>query len=133
MQNINSVVVTGNLTRDPELRSTEGGTKVCNLRIAVNGRRKNANEEWVDRPNYFNVTVWGAQGESCATYLSKGRPLAVQGRLDFRERDTDDGHREYVSIVAEAVQFLGTKPQDENGAGGDTEAQGEEEKEDIPF
>ena len=72
MQNINSVVVTGNLTRDPELRSTEGGTKVCNLRIAVNGRRKNANEEWVDRPNYFNVTVWGAQGESCAE-------LPVQG------------------------------------------------------
>ena len=78
------VVITGNLTRDPELRTTEGGTKVCNLRVAVNGRRKNGNDEWVDKPNYFNVTVWGAQGESCAEYLAKGRPVAVEGRLDCR-------------------------------------------------
>lgn len=133
MQNINSVVITGNLTRDPDLRSTESGTKVCNLRVAVNGRRKNAHEEWVDKPNYFNVSVWGGQGESCATYLAKGRPVAIQGRLDFRERDGDDGHREYVSIVAEAVQFLGTKPQDENGAGEEAAVTGEQESEDIPL
>lgn len=136
MQNINSVVITGNLTRDPDLRSTEGGTKVANLRVAVNGRRKNGNEEWVDKPNYFNVTVWGAQGESCAEYLAKGRPVAVEGRLDFRERDTDDGHREYVSIVAETVQFLGGKPKD--GAADveepeQAEEAGGEGEDDIPF
>ena len=137
MQNINSVVITGNLTRDPDLRSTEGGTKVANLRVAVNGRCKNGNEEWVDKANYFNVTVWGAQGESCAEYLAKGRPVAVEGRLDFRERDTDDGHREYVSIVAETVQFLGGKPKD--GAADAEEPEqaeetGEQEGEDdIPF
>ncbi len=84
--NVNVVVVTGNLTRDPELRSTPGGTSVCKLRVAVNSRRKNGQTgEWVDKPNYFDVIVWGAQGENCANYLSKGRPVAVEGRLDWRE------------------------------------------------
>jgi single-strand DNA-binding protein len=133
MQNINSVVITGNLTRDPDLKTTEGGTKVCNLRVAVNGRRKNGSEEWVDKPNYFNVTVWGAQGESCAEYLAKGRPVAVEGRLEFRERDTDDGHREYVSIVANTVQFLGGKPKDEKADGAEPQAEGGEDGDDIPF
>ena len=79
------VVITGNLTRDPELRSTPSGTSVCELRVAVNSRRKDDSGNWVDKPNYFDVTVWGAQGENCATYLSKGRPVAVDGRLDWRE------------------------------------------------
>jgi single-strand DNA-binding protein len=136
MQNINSVVITGNLTRDPELRNTNGGTSVANLRVAVNGRRKNGNGEWVDKPNYFNVTVWGAQGESCAEYLAKGRQVAVEGRLDLRERDTDDGHREYIGIVAETVQFLGGAPKDE--APDEVEPEqadeaGEEGEDDIPF
>ena len=136
MQSINSVVITGNLTRDPDLRNTNGGTSVCNLRVAVNGRRKNGNGEWVDKPNYFNVTVWGAQGESCAEYLAKGRQVAVEGRLDFRERDTDDGHREYVGIVAETVQFLGGAPKDEaldEEEPEQAEEAGEEGKDDIPF
>jgi single-strand DNA-binding protein len=75
MQNINAVVITGNLTKDPELRHTEAGTPVCSLRVAVNGRRKNAQEEWADKANYFDVTVWGARGEKCAEYLAKGRPI----------------------------------------------------------
>ncbi len=136
MQNINSVVITGNLTRDPELRNTNGGTSVANLRVAVNGRRKNGNGEWVDKPNYFNVTVWGAQGESCAEYLGKGRQVAVEGRLDFRERDTDDGHREYVEIVANTVQFLGGAPKDEapdEEEPEQAEEAGEEGEDDIPF
>jgi len=91
--NVNVVVITGNLTKDPELRSTQGGTPVCNLRVAVNSRRKNASGEWEDKPNYFDVTVWGAQGENCATYLSKGRPVAVEGRLDWREWETTDGNK----------------------------------------
>ena len=74
--NINRVVLTGNLTRDPELRSTPSGTSICSLRVACNTRRKDASGEWVDKPNYFDVTVWGAQGENCANYLSKGRPVA---------------------------------------------------------
>jgi single-strand DNA-binding protein len=84
--NINRVIVTGNLTRDPELRSLPSGTAVCSLRIAVNTRRKdNSTGEWTDKANYFDVTVWGAQGENCARYLSKGRPVAVDGRLEWRE------------------------------------------------
>ena len=86
--NINRVVITGNLTRDPELRSLNSGTSVCSLRIASNTRRKdNASGEWVDKPNYFDVTVWGAQGENVAKYCSKGRPVAIDGRLEWREWD----------------------------------------------
>ena len=112
--NINRVVLTGNLTRDPELRSLQSGTSVCSLRIASNSRRKE-NGEWVDKPNYFSVTVWGAQGENCARFLSKGRPVCIDGRLDWREWQGQDGSkRESVEIVAESVQFLGGR--DDAGA-----------------
>jgi single-strand DNA-binding protein len=117
--NINRVVVSGNLTRDPELRSTPGGTSVCSLRIAVNSRRKDESGQWVDKPNYFDVTVWGAQGENCAQYLAKGRPVAVDGRLDWREWEAKDGSkRQSVDIIADSVQFLGSRdaPQGGNGA-----------------
>src|SRR5690349_19353211 len=107
--NINRVVLTGNLTRDPELRSTPGGTSVCSLRMASNTRRKdNTTGEWVDKPNYFSVTVWGAQGENCARFLSKGRPVCIDGRLEWREWQTQEGQkRESIEIVADAVQFIG--------------------------
>jgi single-strand DNA-binding protein len=108
--NINRVVVSGNLTRDPELRSTQGGTSVCSLRVAVNSRRKDESGQWVDKPNYFDVTVWGAQGESCAQYLAKGRPVAVDGRLNWREWEANDGSkRQSVDIIADSVQFLGSR------------------------
>jgi len=116
--NINTVVITGNLTRDPELRNTGGGTPVCGLRVAVNSRRKDQSGNWVDKPNYFDVTVFGAQGENCATYLTKGRPVAVEGRLDWREWEANDGSgkRQAVSIIANTVQFLGSR--DGGGEGG---------------
>ena len=108
--NLNRVIITGNLTKDPELRSTPGGTPLCKLRVAVNSRRKDQSGEWVDKPNYFDVTVWGAQGENCATYLSKGRPVAVDGRLDWREWETEGGgKRQAVEIIADSVQFLGSR------------------------
>ena len=85
--NINRVVLTGNLTRDPELRHRYRAARrsaACGSRS--NTRRKDQSTgEWVDKPNYFDVTVWGAQGENCAQYLSKGRPVAVDGRLEWRE------------------------------------------------
>ena len=115
--NVNVVVVTGNLTRDPELRSTGGGTSVCKLRVAVNSRRKDGQSgEWIDKPNYFDVTVWGAQGENCANYLSKGRPVAIEGRIDWREWEAKDGggKRQSVEIIANSVQFLGSR----DGSGG---------------
>jgi single-strand DNA-binding protein len=116
MQNINSVVITGNLTHDPDLRYTGAGTAVANLRVAVNGRRKDGQTgEWIDTVNYFNVTVWGARGESCAEYLAKGRPVAIDGRLEWNQWESKDGgaKREAVKIVAETVQFLpSTKPEE---------------------
>ena len=117
--NINRVVITGNLTRDPELRSTAGGTSVCDMRIASNTRRKdNASGEWVDKPNYFDITVWGAQGENCSRYLSKGRPVGIDGRLEWSEWEKDGVKRQAVKIIAESVQFLGGR--DEAGGGGES-------------
>jgi single-strand DNA-binding protein len=119
--NVNVVVITGNLTRDPELRHTGGGTAICELRVAVNSRRKDGQTgEWVDKPNYFDVVVWGAQGENCANYLSKGRPVAVEGRLDWREWEAKDGSgkRQAVQIVANTVQFLGSRDGSGGGGGG---------------
>ncbi len=120
MANINRVVLVGNLTRDPELRNTPSGTAVCSLRIAVNTRRKdNSTGQWTEKPNYFDITVWGNQGESCAQYLAKGRPVAIDGRLEWREWDAQDGtKRQAVEIIADSVQFLGTGRAEGDGSGG---------------
>jgi single-strand DNA-binding protein len=118
MANINRVVLVGNLTRDPELRHTPSGMAVCKLRVAVNTRQKDqATGQWGDKPNYFDVTVWGNQGESCSQFLVKGRPVAIDGRLDWREWDAQDGtKRQAVEIIADNVQFLGSR--DDAAAGG---------------
>lgn len=115
--NLNRVCLTGNLTRDPELRATSGGTSVCSLRVACNTRRKDQSTgEWTDKPNYFDVTVWGMQAENCAQYLSKGRPIAVDGRLEWREWEDKQGNkRQSVDIIADSVQFLGSREGGENG------------------
>jgi single-strand DNA-binding protein len=132
---VNVVVITGNLTRDPELRSTPGGTSVCKLRVAVNSRRKDGQTgEWVDKPNYFDVTVWGAQGENCANYLSKGRPVAVEGRLDWREWEAKEGggKRQAVQIIANSVQFLGSRDGSGGGGGGGNGNGGFSPTSDVP-
>ncbi len=109
--NINRVVLTGNLTSDPELRSLPSGMSVCKLRVACNTRRKdNSTGEWTDKPNFFDVTVWGAQGENCSRFLSKGRPVALDGRLEWREWEDPNGNkRQAVDIIADSVQFLGSR------------------------
>ena len=129
---INRVVVVGNLTRDPELRSTASGTSVCRMRIACNARWRNADTgEWEEKPNFFDVSVFGASAEACARFLEKGRLVAVDGRLDWHEWETDVGERrQAVGLVADNVQFL------PNRAGGDGEAGAREEEleeEPIPF
>ena len=90
--NINRVIITGNLTADPELRSLPSGMAVCKLRVACNTRRKDGpSGEWVDKPNYFDVTVWGAQGENASRYLTKGRGVAIgasfPGAYDTRKKN----------------------------------------------
>jgi len=133
--NINRVVLVGNLTRDPELRHTGGGTPVCSLRIAVNSRRKDETGQWADKPNYFSISVFGNQAESCAQYLSKGRPVAIDGRLDWREWEAKDGSgkRESVEIVAESVQFLGSRGDGDGGGNQFVPAgAGQQESADFP-
>ena len=111
MASINRVILVGNLTRDPELKTLPSGTSVCSLGIAVNHRRKNQQTgEWTEEPNYFNVEVFGAQGENCARYLAKGRAVAVDGRLRWRQWEAQDGSkRSAVDIIAETIQFIGPR------------------------
>jgi single-strand DNA-binding protein len=131
--NINRVIITGNLTRDPELRSLPSGNSVCSMRVACNGRRRNpSTQEWEDQPNYFDVTVWGAQGENCSRFLSKGRPVAVDGRLQWREWTDKEGQkRQSVDIVADSVQFLGGRDDAGNGNGFSSGARATES--DVPI
>jgi single-strand DNA-binding protein len=144
MANINRVVLVGNLTRDPELRQTPSGTPVCGLRIAVNTRRKDSSGQWTEKPNYFDITVWGQQGENCAQYLSKGRPVAIDGRLEWREWDAQDGtKRQAVEVIADSVQFLGGRGDGAAEGGGNqfvpagaqssTDADFQSADDDIPF
>ena len=132
--NINRVVLVGNLTKDPELRHTGGGTPVCSLRVAVNTRRRDESGNWADKPNYFSVSVFGNQAESCATYLSKGRPVAIDGRLEWREWEAKDGggKRESVEIIADSVQFLGGRGEGEGGGGNQFVPAGASEGADFP-
>jgi len=116
---------------------------VCSLRLAVNSRRKDQSGQWVEKPNYFDVTVWGQQGENCAQYLAKGRPVAIDGRLEWREWDAQDGtKRQAVEIIADSVQFLGGRGDGEGGGGnqfvpagasGGTDADFQGADDDIPF
>lgn len=132
--NINRVIITGNLTKDPELRSLPSGASVCELRIACNGRRKNgATGQWEDDPNFFNVTVWGQQGENCKRFLSKGRGVAIDGRLNWREWETDGQKRSAVDIIAETVQFLGGRDDAASGNGNGFSSSASAAASDIPI
>jgi single-strand DNA-binding protein len=114
---INRVVLVGRLTRDPELRALPSGTSVCSLRIACNSAQRDGTGEFTERPNYFDVAVFGARGENVANYMRKGGRVAIDGRLDWREWETaDQQKRQAVSIVADTVQFL-DPPKDRSESG----------------
>ncbi len=105
--NINRVVLVGRLTRDPELRALASGTSVCSLRVACSGIRRSPEGEIAERPNYFDVSVYGAPGENVHRYIRKGSRIAVDGRLEWREWETaEQERRQAVSVVADTVQFL---------------------------
>jgi single-strand DNA-binding protein len=108
--NINTCAITGNLTRDPELKKVSGGSlSVCELGVACNGSKKDQQGNWVEDVNFFDVTVFGGQADACANYLAKGRGVAIQGRLDWQSWEAKDGsgRRSKVVIIADRVQFLG--------------------------
>lgn len=108
MANLNKVFLIGNLTHNPDLRQTTGGSAVCTLRMAVNRRYTTQRGENRDETLFIDVTVWGKQAEACSQYLSKGRPLFVEGRLRQDTWTTNDGqNRSKIKVTAERVQFLG--------------------------
>lgn len=132
--NINRVVLTGNLTRDPEMRSTGGGLTVCKLGIAVNTRRKNGSTgEWEEKPNYFRVTVFGAQAQTCEQYLRKGRAVAIDGRLEWSQWEKDGQKRESVDIIADTVQFLGGRDDAGGGNGNGFSSGASATESDVPI
>lgn len=115
--NLNKVFLLGNLTRDPELRHTANGNSVASFSIAVNRTYKGNDGDLKKETSYFNIVVWGKMGENCAKYLSKGRPVLVEGRLQNRSWEAEDGTKRYATdIVADNVQFLGSASS--GGSGG---------------
>jgi len=126
---INRVVLVGRLTRDPELRALPSGLNVCALRLACNANRKTIEGDYQDRPNYFDVSVFGAAGENVARYMRRGNRVAIDGRLEWREWETaEQQHRQAVSVVADNVQFLdGPSDRSDVGGGQDGEPGGDGE------
>ena len=113
---INSVAISGNLTRDPELRQTPGGTSVLSFGVAVNERRKNASGEWEDVPSFVGCTMFGTRAEKLAQYLHKGTKVAVQGRLRYSSWERDGQKRSKLEVVADDIVFMSPRPQDGTGA-----------------
>jgi single-strand DNA-binding protein len=106
MRNINRIVLTGGLTRDPELRHTASGTPVATLRIGYTTQRKQ-DGAWHDRSNYIDVEIWGARAENASRHLHKGRQVAIDGRLEWREYETRAGDRRQThTVVADTVEYL---------------------------
>src|SRR5271167_3249218 len=126
---INRVVLVGRLTRDPELRGLPSGISVCSLRVACNSSRRDADGEYQERPNFFDVSIYRASAESVSRYMRKGSRVAIDGRLEWREWETaDQQKRQAVSVVADTVQFLDspgdrtdTEPDDGLGTGQQSE------------
>ncbi len=128
---INRVVLVGRLTRDPELRALPSGVSVCGLRVACSSSRKDAEGDYREKPNFFDVSVYGAPAESVSRYMRKGSRVAIDGRLEWREWETSDQQkRQAVSIVADTVQFLdspgGQRREHEQGDDLDSDGHGED-------
>ena len=115
---INRVTLVGRLTRDPELKHLPSGTAVLELGLAVNGRKQDASGQWVDKPNFFDVKVFGNQAEMLSQHLGKGRRIGVDGRLDWSSWESQDGgKRSKVEVIAQSVQFLDSRNDGGDGGG----------------
>jgi single-strand DNA-binding protein len=107
---INRVTLVGRLTRDPELKHLPSGTPVLEMGLAVNGRKQDQGGQWVDKPNFFDVKVFGNQAEMLSQHLAKGRRIGVDGRLDWSSWESQDGgKRSKVEVIAQSVQFLDSR------------------------
>ena len=103
---INKVMLTGNLTRDAELKSLPNGTSVLEFGVAVNERTRNQSGEWEDRPNFFDCTLYGNRAEGIAPFMTKGKKVALEGRLQWRQWERDGEKRSKVSVVVNEVEFM---------------------------
>lgn len=109
---INRVNISGNLTRDPELRATTGGTTILSFGVAVNDRRRNPQSgEWEDVPNYVDCVMFGNRAESVARYITKGSKVAIDGRLRYSSWESNGQRRSKLEVVVEEIEFLSRVPQ----------------------
>lgn len=115
---INRVNISGNLTRDPELRATAGGTQVLSFGVAVNDRRRNPqNGEWEDYPNFVDCTMFGTRAEAVSRYLSKGSKVAIEGKLRYSSWERDGQRRSKLEVIVDEIEFL-SRGQQGGGQGG---------------
>ena len=137
---INRVCISGNLTRDPEIRSTAGGTSVMGFGVAVNERRKNAQTgEWEDYPNFVDCTLFGRRAEALERYLSKGSKVAIEGKLRWSQWESDGQRRSKLEVVVEEIELMSRREDDDGGRSYGSArppqkpAQADLYDEDIPF
>lgn len=107
IMSINRVLISGNLTRDPELRQTGGGTQVLSFGVAVNDRRRNPQTgEWEDYPNFIDCTMFGARAEALSRYLSKGTKVAIEGKLRWSQWERDGQKRSKIEVIVDELEFM---------------------------
>ena len=113
---INKVIISGNLTRDPELRATASGMSVLGFGVAVNDRRKNAQTgEWEDYPNFVDCTMFGKRAEAMARYLTKGCKVAISGSLRYSSWEKDGAKRSKLEVIADEIEFMSRKSEESTG------------------
>lgn len=117
-RSVNQVILMGNLTRDPEVRTTPSGQSVCSFSLALNRAYKGSNGEWQEATDYIDIVAWGPLGERVAQYLGKGRRALVQGRLQSRSWEQDGQKRSKVEVVANDVTFVDGRGSESGGEGG---------------
>ena len=116
---INRVNITGNLTRDPELRATQSGTQVLHLGVAVNDRRRNPQTgNWEDYPNFIDCVMFGTRAEAIQRYLSKGTKVAIEGRLRYSSWERDGQKRSKIEVVVDEIEFMSSRQGGGNSNGG---------------
>lgn len=119
---INRVVISGNLTRDPEMRATAGGMQVMTFGVAVNDRRRNASGEWEDYPNFVDCVMFGTRAEALSRFLSKGTKVALEGKLRYSQWERDGQKRSKLEVIVDDVEFMSSRSQQGGGSGSFTAA-----------
>ena len=116
---INRVVISGNLTRDPELRATSGGTQVLSFGVAVNDRRRNQQTgDWEDYPNFVDCTMFGARAEAVSRFLRKGLKVAIEGKLRYSSWERDGQRRSKLEVIVDEIEFMSSRQQGQDGGYG---------------